>query len=92
MFPVSAAKRDLMSLLTFLEMSPIGADFSWIVLAKLLTPESSRKIRSLPVETTASRDTHPTLEIVSARVMLAGLSAPSYITIEFLPNITRKPL
>ena len=81
-----------MSLFTFLEMSPIGADFSWIVLARLRTPESSRKIRSLPVDTTASRDTQPTLEIVSARVMLAGLSAPEYKIIEFLPNITRKPL
>ena len=81
-----------MSLLTFLDISPIGADFSWIVLEMLRTPESSKKIMSLPVDTTASLDTHPMFEMVSLKVIFAGSSAPAYTMIEFLPKIIRKPL
>ena len=48
-----------------------------MVLARLLTPERSKKIKSLPVEITASLDTQPILDMVSARVMVEGESAPS---------------
>ena len=44
------------------------------------------------METIASLPTQPTFEIVSDNVILAGLLAPSYTMMEFLPKIIRKPL
>ena len=78
--------------LIFFDKSLNGADFSCIVLPRLLRPLSDKNIKSVPITCIESLAIHPTPTITSFNAKLFTSSAFEYITMLRSQNITRKLL